>query len=44
MTKPAIRIAVLHFVHETVTFLNNDTTPDDFIDPSSDNGEAVARG
>ena len=44
MTKPAIRIAVLHFAHETVTFLNNDTTLDDFIYPSSDNGEAVARG
>src|SRR5262249_30640886 len=26
-----IRIAVLHFAHETVTFLANDTTPDDFI-------------
>ena len=27
----AIRIAVLHFVHETVTFLPNDTTLDDFV-------------
>jgi len=26
-----IRIAVLHFMHETVTFLRNDTTLDDFI-------------
>jgi hypothetical protein len=26
-----IRIAVLHFAHETVTFLKNDTTLDDFI-------------
>ena len=31
MTKPPIRIAVLHFSHETVTFLPNDTTVDDFI-------------
>jgi len=27
----AIRIAVLNFVHETVTFLPNDTTLDDFV-------------
>ena len=27
----AIRIAALNFVHETVTFLPNDTTLDDFI-------------
>ncbi|MFD4838449.1 M81 family metallopeptidase [Achromobacter sp. NPDC058515] len=26
-----IRVAVLHFMHETVTFLGNDTTLDDFI-------------
>jgi Metallopeptidase family M81 len=30
-----IRIAVLHFAHETVTFLRNDTTLDDFIYPGS---------
>ena len=30
-----IRIAVLHFAHETVTFLNNDTTLQDFIYPGS---------
>ena len=30
-----IRIAVLHFAHETVTFLGNDTTLDDFIYPGS---------
>jgi microcystin degradation protein MlrC len=30
MTRPAIRIAVLTFVHETVTFLHSDTTIDDF--------------
>jgi hypothetical protein len=29
-----IRIAVLHFAHETVTFLKNDTTLDDFIYPA----------
>ena len=29
--KPPIRIAVLHFSHETVTFLTNDTTLADFI-------------
>jgi microcystin degradation protein MlrC len=34
MSKP-IRIAVLHFSHETVTFLQNDTTLDDFIYPGS---------
>jgi hypothetical protein len=27
----AIRIAVLNFVHETVTFLPNDPTLDDFV-------------
>ena len=37
-----IRIAVLHFSHETVTFLNNDTTRDDFIYPGSPaKGEAL---
>jgi microcystin degradation protein MlrC len=34
MSRP-IRIAVLHFSHETVTFLKNDTTLDDFIYPGS---------
>src|SRR5581483_6645763 len=37
-----IRIAVLHFAHETVTFLKNDTTLDDFIYPGSPaSGEAL---
>ena len=31
----AIRIAVLNFVHETVTFLPNDTTLDDFVHDGS---------
>jgi microcystin degradation protein MlrC len=31
----SIRIAVLHFSHETVTFLKNDTTLEDFIYPGS---------
>lgn len=35
MTTRSIRIAVLHFSHETVTFLKNDTTLDDFIYPGS---------
>lgn len=30
-----MRIAVLHFSHETVTFLANDTTLDDFLYPGS---------
>src|ERR1700704_6500529 len=38
----AIRIAVLNFVHETVTFLPNDTALDDFIhDGSPARGEAL---
>src|SRR5262249_34854879 len=38
----AIRIAVLNFVHETVTFLPNDTTLDDFVyDGSPAKGEAL---
>ena len=38
----AIRIAVLQFSHETVTFLPNDTTRDDFIYPGSPaTGEAL---
>src|SRR5207244_9462334 len=42
MNKPKIRIAVLHFSHETVTFLKNDTTLDDFIFPGSPaKGEAL---
>jgi microcystin degradation protein MlrC len=41
MSRP-IRIAVLHFAHETVTFLKNDTTLDDFIYPESPaRGEAL---
>ncbi len=31
MTSAPIRIAVLHFAHETVSFLKNDTSIDDFI-------------
>jgi microcystin degradation protein MlrC len=39
-----IRIAVLHFSHETVTFLKNDTTLEDFIYPGSPaKGEALLR-
>jgi microcystin degradation protein MlrC len=42
MTKTPIRIAVLHFSHETVTFLRNDTTVDDFVYPGSPaRGEAL---
>jgi microcystin degradation protein MlrC len=41
MSRP-IRIAVLHFAHETVTFLKNDTTLDDFIYTGSPaRGEAL---
>ncbi len=41
MVRP-IRIAVLHFSHETVTFLKNDTTLEDFIYPGSPaKGEAL---
>jgi len=37
-----IRIAVLNFVHETVTFLPNDTTLDDFVhDGSPARGDAL---
>jgi microcystin degradation protein MlrC len=35
MSNSSIRIAVLHFSHETVTFLKNDTTLEDFIYPGS---------
>jgi microcystin degradation protein MlrC len=39
-----IRIAVLHFAHETVTFLKNDTTLADFIYPGSPaGGEALLK-
>jgi microcystin degradation protein MlrC len=44
MGNPSIRIAVLHFSHETVTFLKNDTTLDDFIYPGSPaKGEALLK-
>jgi microcystin degradation protein MlrC len=40
----SIRIAVVHFAHETVTFLKNDTTLDDFIYPGSPaRGEALLK-
>jgi microcystin degradation protein MlrC len=43
MVQP-IRIAVLHFSHETVTFLKNDTTLDDFLYPGSPaKGEALLK-
>lgn len=42
MPKPPIRIAVVNFSHETVTFLKNDTTLADFIYPGSPaSGEAL---
>jgi microcystin degradation protein MlrC len=42
MASSMIRIAVLHFQHETVTFLRNDTTIDDFVYPGSPaRGEAL---
>src|SRR5215831_8000460 len=42
MSRQPIRIAVLHFAHETVTFLSNDTTLDDFIyEGSPAKGEAL---
>src|SRR5690349_4940414 len=42
MARRPIRIAVLYFAHETVTFLKNDTTLDDFIYPGSPaKGEAL---
>jgi microcystin degradation protein MlrC len=44
MGNPSIRIAVLHFSHETVTFLKNDTTLDDFVYPGSPaRGEALLK-
>jgi microcystin degradation protein MlrC len=42
MAGSPIRVAVLHFQHETVTFLRNDTTTDDFVYPGSPaRGEAL---
>jgi microcystin degradation protein MlrC len=42
MSRKPIRIAVLHFAHETVTFLKNDTTLEDFVyEGSPANGEAL---
>jgi hypothetical protein len=35
MSQASMRIGVLHFSHETVTFLKNDTTLEDFIYPGS---------
>ena len=35
MARPPIRIAVLQFVHETVTFLQSDTTIEDYTFPGS---------
>jgi microcystin degradation protein MlrC len=44
MTRSPVRIAVLHFSHETVTFLKNDTTPEDFIYQGSPaKGEALLK-
>jgi microcystin degradation protein MlrC len=44
MAKPPIRIAVLQFSHETVTFLKNDTTVEDFTYPGSPaQGEALLK-
>jgi len=42
MARRPVRIAVLYFVHETVTFLANDTTYDDFVyEGSPARGEAL---
>jgi microcystin degradation protein MlrC len=44
MSIRSIRIAVLHFAHETVSFLKNDTTLEDFIYPGSPaSGEALLK-
>jgi microcystin degradation protein MlrC len=44
MTGRSMRIAVLHFSHETVTFLKNDTTLEDFTYPGSPaKGEALLK-
>jgi microcystin degradation protein MlrC len=42
MNNASMRIGVLHFSHETVTFLKNDTTLEDFVYPGSPaKGEAL---
>jgi microcystin degradation protein MlrC len=44
MSHTSMRIGVLHFSHETVTFLKNDTTLEDFIYPGSPaKGEALLK-
>jgi microcystin degradation protein MlrC len=44
MDSRSMRIAVLHFSHETVTFLKNDTTLEDFTYPGSPaKGEALLK-
>ena len=44
MERRLMRIAVLHFSHETVTFLKNDTTLADFTYPGSPaKGEALLK-
>lgn len=44
MDNRSMRIAVLHFSHETVTFLKNDTTLEDFTYPGSPaRGEALLK-
>src|SRR5689334_4876719 len=44
MTSAPIRIAVLHFAHETVSFLKNDTSTEDFVYPGSPaKGEALLK-
>lgn len=44
MARAPVRIAVLHFAHETVSFLRNDTTLADFLYPGSPaRGEALLR-
>src|ERR1700692_2844270 len=44
MSLSSIRIAVLHFAHETVSFLKKDTTLGDFIYPGSPaSGEALLK-
>src|SRR6266849_556335 len=44
MSEASMRIGVLHFSHETVTFLKNDTTLEDFIYPGSPaKGEALLK-
>jgi microcystin degradation protein MlrC len=44
MNHTSMRIGVLHFSHETVTFLKNDTTLEDFVYPGSPaKGEALLK-